>query len=228
MNQLEIFGPNIWVLSHELKRTRGLGCRMTVVRNHQGELFLISPVELNDSVVAQLASLGKVLGIIAPNGMHHLFITSAKAKFPLAKVFGPKVLLRKRKDISGLEVIKQGSKGYPWEGVLDFVSVPARDILGEEIVFFHLESKTLVVADLIFNLQKVEGFIQILFLKWNKAYRQLGMTKLGRFFFKDKKILREKVKQILQWQPEKLVVSHGENLFEKTTARLAESFSWLL
>ena len=91
---------NLWV-AHQPLRFLGLeiGTRMTVVRLSNGELVLVSPIELDEPDRPALDALGTVGHIIAPNLFHHLFVTQAKSLYPNAMVWGVDGLAYKRPDL---------------------------------------------------------------------------------------------------------------------------------
>ncbi len=51
-----------------------LGSRMTVIRLAADDLLLYSPVALDGSLCDQLAAIGRVRYVVAPNRMHHLHV----------------------------------------------------------------------------------------------------------------------------------------------------------
>ncbi|PSB60686.1 hypothetical protein C7B79_24845, partial [Chroococcidiopsis cubana CCALA 043] len=71
---------NIWVGERQLKFL-GLevGTRMTVIRLDNGELIIISPSDVDETIIQQINALGHVTTIIAPNCYHHLFLNNFKS-----------------------------------------------------------------------------------------------------------------------------------------------------
>mgnify|MGYP000406607533 CR=1 FL=1 len=75
---LEELACGIWTVDAPL--TLGgakLGTRMTVVRLSDGGLALIAPIEIDDALSVDLAELGPVNVIIAPNAFHHFSARTA-------------------------------------------------------------------------------------------------------------------------------------------------------
>src|SRR5713226_7900657 len=75
------------------------GSRMTVIRLASDDLLLYSPVALDGSLRDQLAAIGRVRYVVAPNRMHHLHVADYFAAYPEARILAPKALMRKRKDL---------------------------------------------------------------------------------------------------------------------------------
>src|SRR5713226_8056127 len=76
-----------------------LGSRMTAIRLAADDLLLYSAVALDGSLRDQLAAIGRVRYVVAPNRMHHLHVADYFAAYPDARILAPKALLRKRKDL---------------------------------------------------------------------------------------------------------------------------------
>ncbi|MBC7370430.1 MAG: hypothetical protein H7326_02630 [Bdellovibrionaceae bacterium] len=142
----------------------------------------------------------KVIGedIVAPNCMHHLFLTKFAVNFSEAEILGPAV----------------DKKKLPWS---DYV----------EICLFHKKSKTLIVTDLFFNWHNFNNWIETAFAKINGGYKKLAMTRMAKFSFKDKASLRALAQKIEAWNPQNIIVAHGEVIIENAVQLLKEPLSKL-
>jgi hypothetical protein len=97
-----------------------------------------------------------------------------------------------------------------WRAEIDQTAVPG-GIFGE-IVFFHKESKTLILADTIINLE-----LDMIRQPWRFAAKLTGMYyPRGQIFFGmrlplllQKRKTRAAVQKMLSWQPERIILSHG-------------------
>jgi len=140
------------------------GGRGTIVKLSSGALAVFSPVALTPTVKRELASFGtgEVRYITALDQEHHIFIEDWKKAFPSAKVLAPETLpayrdkqnywqvpqdswvLFKKADKSRLSV----SEEFDREFDMEYVNAHAN----HELVFNHKPSRTLIEADLLFNL----------------------------------------------------------------------------
>lgn len=68
---------------------------MTVVRLSSGDLWVHSPIKLSESIAEQIDSLGSVKYLIAPNHLHHLFLSEWIAAYPNAEVLGTSEVIKK-------------------------------------------------------------------------------------------------------------------------------------
>jgi len=93
---------HLWTADHELRLPMGVPfpTRMTVVRLTDGSLALISPIPIDDGLAGELAALGPVRHLIAPNLVHHLHLAPAKMRYPAARVLGPAGLAAKKPGIT--------------------------------------------------------------------------------------------------------------------------------
>lgn len=139
--------PNLWHMECGMTAAGvPVSSRMTVVRFEDGRLWLHSPVRFGAAVRDQLAALGEVTWIVAPNLAHHLFAGHCQRLFPDAALYGPPGLARKRTDLTGLHPL--GERVEPaWAGELDQVRFPVP--LVQETAWFHRASGTLIMTDLV-------------------------------------------------------------------------------
>ncbi len=175
-----------------------------------------------------LSNLGPVSYLIAPNHLHHLFLPEWKSAFPDAKVFGTQEVIRKRADITFDGALERDVE-WPWEQELDqlmFTGSPAM----QECVFFHRSSRTLIVTDLI------ENFSGDGFKPWQRLVAKGAgiMAPNGKMpvdwrlsFMFGKAKARRHLKQMLAWNPERIIMAHGEIIPESGTQFLKSSFHWL-
>lgn len=132
-----------------------------------GSLAVFSPVALTPEVKTKLQEMGNDLKyMIAPDLEHHIYLGDWAEAFPGAKIVGPEGLKEKRaKDSSmkPLPIIEYPSaqkstfridSTFDGEFEHEFVDVHPN----KELVFFHKPSKTLIEADLLFNLPATEQY----------------------------------------------------------------------
>lgn len=213
-------GPDLWTIDHAL--TVGplpMGTRTTVARLADGSLHLHSPGPLAEDDVAAIRALGPVATISGPNLLHTMFLDRTLAAFPEARGHALPVVAAKRK----------GTYQAPYSGA---PGLEAHAVAGmarlQETVVFHPASRTLVLTDLCFNLLNVEGWFARTQLKMLDAYGRFGPSFLCRnWFTTDRAELRRSIDHLLAWQPEKIVVTHGEVVTDAGTDRLRDAFAWL-
>ena len=202
--------------------------RMTVVRLQNGTLWIHSPLKISNALIEEVIALGEVKYLISPNKLHHLFLTDWIQQFPNAMCYCSPGLANKRPDINFSKNLGLKPENE-WAKEIDqtiFKGSPAM----EEVVFFHRESKTLILTDLIENF-KPESFNgwQRLLAKLAGILSPNGKTPIDwklSFVFGKKEAMKS-LSILMNWQPENIILSHGECIFGDGLKFLKKSFSWV-
>ncbi|TKX20128.1 hypothetical protein C1H76_7628 [Elsinoe australis] len=224
-----------------------IGGRGTIVRMASGDLAVFSPVALTEEVKKQLADFGRLTHIVAPDLEHHIFLDEWHAAYPDAKVVGPDELKAKRE--------KQGSKvpfAYLWkkdqppsvdaefDKEFEYEYVHAHP--NKELVFNHKPSKTLIQADLMFNLPATEqmsktgisatgGPLTKLFIAlnspegsaiWQKRFLWYAMSSGDRPSF------NKSIQKIDSWDFDRIIPCHGDVIESDGKGIFRKVFEWHL
>ena len=99
----------------------------------------------------------------------------------------------------------------------------------EEVVFFHKESATLILTDLIENIEvnDLPFFYKIVFKIGDNQYPKARTSRDLRSSFISKKKAIESYTIIESWNPDKIIFSHGRIILENGSEKLKEAFFWL-
>jgi hypothetical protein len=119
--------------------------RMAAIKLSDGCLFIWSPIQLTDTLRAEVDALGQVRHIVAPNSLHHLFLPEWKRSYPGAKVYAPPGLRKKREDIV-FDADLGNAPSPDWTKEIDQVLMQG-NLITTEVVFFHLKSGTVLRLD---------------------------------------------------------------------------------
>jgi len=161
---------NIKTMSLPFSRfgTIKIGGRGTLVKLTSGALAVFSPVALTAEVKDAVRGFGNdVKYIVAPDIEHHIFLSDWAKFYEGAQLIGPEGLPEKRaenKDIPHVPfsiVFKSASKAEQkisaeFDADFDYEFVDAHP--NKELVFFYKPDKTLIEADLLFNLPATEQY----------------------------------------------------------------------
>jgi hypothetical protein len=220
---MRIIGEDIWASEGAIKMPLGIEMtiRSTVIRLPDRSLMVISPIRPTPDWIAELKQTGPVKYIVAPNGMHHLYLAKFASHFPDAEIWGPADLIDKCKEVKFTGALST-KETLPWASAAEMVSVKARPPMFEEFVFFHVKTKTLILTDIMFNFHHFGNWLQALIARVNGGYKKLAMTRLGRSVFRDKQGLRALAAKIHAWQPRNLVVAHGDMIVGNAAEQLRE------
>jgi hypothetical protein len=213
-------GPFEYFTVAGLRMPMPFSSRMTVVRLSNGDLFLHSPIAYDERLAAELRQMGIVRHLISPNQWHYAHIGEWQKAFPDAVAWASPGV-RRRARARQIEVhFTRELQAHPpeeWESEIDQTLVPGG--VFKEFVFFHLASKTLILADTIMNLEldKIDE-------PWRTATKLSGMYHPhGQIFFGmrvplllQRKKAKAAFRKIQSWRPQRIVLSHGR-CFEANT-----------
>jgi hypothetical protein len=200
--------------------------RMTVVRLGDGTVWVHSPVAWSEALAAALARLGTVGQIVAPSSYHHLHVAAWQTAFPAAQVHACPGLLRSP---TARDWISLGqSAPAAWRVSIDQLLVDLGSF--EEVIFFHRPSRTLIVTDLMQNFEaaRVRNPFTRLLLKAGGATGPNGRASIeirlaGRGRHRE---LRAAVRQMADWAPTSILLSHGACFRVDAVAELCRAFAW--
>ena len=197
--------------------------RMTVVRTDDGGLALVSPIPIDAQRAAELAALGEVRWLVAPNLLHHLYLCDAIARYPSAKVLAPRTLAAKRPDLR-IDAPLDAPLPPALAACLDVVAIDGAPSVAEHALF-HRPTRTLVLTDLVFNVRAPRGVVANVVLWLVGCHGKLAQSRTWRFFIKDRPAYAASVRRLLGLDVETLVVAHGDVVREDARARLAAALA---
>ena len=223
---LTALAPDLWVATRRLELVVGdIGTRMTVIRLADGGLFLHSPVRLDDATRAALDGIGPVRAVVAPNKVHHFFVGDYLTAYPQARAFAAPGLPEKRKDLR-FDAVLDDTAAPEWAADVDQHLFRGSPTLSET-VFLHRASRTLLLTDLAFNVPRDRTAGARLFYWLSGAAGRFGPHRLVRFFMRDRAAARASVKRVLEWDFDRITVTHGEVLESGGKKKFAAAFAFL-
>lgn len=226
-----------------------IGGRTTIIKLSTGKLAVFSPGTLTLDVKEKIRSLvpecnyvkdcSPISYLIAPDLEHHLYLSTWATDFPNANVIGMRNLVIKRNNLhlSDPSVVKihwhtiftaenKQSISITPEFDEDFEYEFVDGHKNEELVFFHKATKTLIEADLLFNLPAKEQYSEIEWKSPNKLTKltnkmlsttgaALGQKFMVRYAFtKDRPSYKESVKRIGSWDFKNIIPCHGDVILQ--------------
>ncbi len=224
----------IWVAEQPLKFL-GLevGTRMTVILQSDGSLLLISPIKINCDLKQALDNLGTVKYIIAPNLFHHLYLEHSQQLYPQAKIIAPPGIETKQPNLEITYTFEQdpinfnGELEYiPFQGFQGFI--PPKIVKINEIVFFHPNSKTLIITDSAFNFGGNFPLTTQLASRIIGSNRSLKPSWLEKIATQDKETTRKAINKILAWDFQRVIMAHGNIVEENAKEKLTAGYQWLV
>ena len=201
--------------------------RMTLVRLSDRSLWVCSPIRLDDPVRASIGALGPVRHLVSPNKLHHLYLDEWARTWPEAKLYASPGLAKRRRNLSFHSEL--GEEPDPaWAADVDQVIVRGSFAM-EEVVFFHRSSRSAIVTDL------VQRFDPASLYGWRRVVMRLdGMVGANgstprewRLSFWNRAAARRAKQRVLDWNPLRVIIAHGEWIRDNGRAELERSLAWI-
>ncbi|MGY3143035.1 hypothetical protein ACVWYQ_000034 [Bradyrhizobium sp. USDA 3397] len=146
---------DIWIVNDKPISAAGLQLpvRMTVIRLSNGDLVLHSPVRYSPALRQELERLGTIRCLLAPNIAHWMFLPEWQRQLPQAAVLAARGLAaRWQVRAAGLRIDRELGDTTPEEWAADLETVSVNAPMFSEIELFDRRSRTLVLTDLVQNL----------------------------------------------------------------------------
>jgi len=200
-------GASIW--DHQIPIRFGgipLWHRMTVIRLTNGGLVVHSPPRLNPVSRREFQELGPIVAIVAPSWWHDLYLQQHLNAYPEVRLYGAPTLVKCNRSLPFAEVLCDTAP-LLWKGEIDQLHVQGIGLFLDEIVFYHRRSRSLIVADLLFNLSEKDAWIT----------RAMGSLVIGPFpgcrfarlyrpAVTDRRRMRTSLERILDWDFDQIII----------------------
>lgn len=211
-NELTEYIPgHIWLKNYPI---RFAGCRfnarMCVIRLSDGRLLIHSPCPIDGITKAEVEALGSVAVIVGPGSYHHFNIRSAHEAFPEAEIRLCPGIETKDPTLPDAKIISDEADPL-WAGDLDHVLVRGAMLI-REVAFFHRESATLILVDVIENFGDKTPDVGGLLKFWWWLFRMWNQPKPApeyQLSWIDKAAARSSFERILSWEFDRIVIAHG-------------------
>lgn len=182
-----------------------IGRRICVARGAAGQLVVFSPIQATDRAIAELRALGEIAAFVLPNRMHDRFYDGYFDAFKRSRflAFADAIADHRSWPLEALAPDLPELRGFTY-AVLD--GMPRL----QEHVFLHVASRTLIVADSLFNLLLPDS-------RWTRLLMRAagmgGKPRPSRFFrslIRSREALGRSLREIAAWDFDRIVSGHGE------------------
>jgi hypothetical protein len=224
----------IWVVDSGPHGVFGMALpvRMTVVRLANGDLWLHSPTRRTDDLQRQLEAHGPIRHLVAPDIAHWSYLQEWQRHCPEALVWAaPGLAERRQVKKAGLAIHRTLSDEAPAEWAAELDQLVVRGQGFSEVDFLHRPTRTLVMTDLVQNLEtEALPLLTRIMARLNGAAAPHGRAPLYlRWAVKSKgREAAEAAARLVAWEPERVIFSHGRWFDRDGTEQLRRSLDWLL
>lgn len=230
MADLKEFATDVWLLEGDEARMHGIpfATRSVIIRLPDGALWVHSPVKLTPDRIEAIEGLGSVAYLIEPNKIHSLYLTEWRKQWPDAISMVSPGFRERHPDIEA-DFVLEDEAPAAISGVIEQQVIKGHKLL-DEVWFCHKPSGSLIVTDII---QKHDPSQQNFLWRILKGAAGLlgkqGGTAIDiRLTFEDKAVARRCVEYVLDWEFDRLILSHGFCLETGGKAEVRRAMSWLL
>ncbi len=187
------------------------------------KLLILSPGPWDEALAPALHDLGEVAFLVAPNAFHHLHLAAWKTRFPQAELWGPSRLGKKRPELNFDHYFTEQSQPFaPALTLHPLWGAPGVS----ETAFFHQASQSLILTDLLFNLNEIQGRWSHCFFFLLGIHGRLGSSRLFQSAVNDKKKFAQASKDLLSLDFTQVLLHHGENLERDAKTQLEAALAW--
>jgi len=235
LNSVKPFGEDIWIVDGpEIRMDYAMFAipfptRMTIVRLPGERLWLHSPIAPSEMLFKAVEALGGPAYLIAPNSLHYWFVPDWHARYPDAQVFVvPGLATKTKRPLPAHEPLGDVASA-DWQDDIDQALVPGTAVT--ETVFFHRCSRTVILCDLIENFEpeRIRSWWLRKLVELSGAADPDGKAPIDlRLTFRPKmKIVSQRMRRILGWNADRVIMAHGRPYVSGGAAELRRSFRWV-
>jgi hypothetical protein len=198
---------NLWLLTYPLPLLgANLRRNVTIVRLDSGRLAIHSTGPFSRKDVLAISALGEPAWLIEAMLSHDTFSQEGRDLFPGIPFLAPAGFSERVK--FPIEPLLPPPPS--WGRELEALEVLGNDSYREH-VFFHASSRTLIVADLVFNFGPDEPLWTELMLTAAVGRKHHpGMSRPFRATIDDEAAFRRSMDQMLEWDFDRVIVGHGD------------------
>jgi hypothetical protein len=200
---------------------------MAVSRLADGSAWVWSPVALTPDIVSFMETFESVGHIVSPNKIHHLFLAQWHDRWPSARMYAPPGLPQRKPELK-FDAELGDTPDPAWAADIDQV-IFRGSLAMEEVVFFHRESRTAIVCDLIQRHPEtaMTGWKGMLMRADSLVGKNGSTPREWRASFLRRGKARAARAKVLGWKPERLLIAHGECAQTGATEIIDQALSWI-
>ena len=231
MSDLSAFAEHIWIVGGPNVRDMGVMfiTRMTVVKLCNGSLWVDSPVSVTSETLKRITELGPVRYLVAATPRHVWRLSAWHTLFPGAQLWAPRptpfTLEKSPLPYTGIlgELAPED-----WADDIDQLAFKGNPLI-EEVVFFHKQSRTVILDDLIqvHRISKGRPFRNALFRLEGVVSPNGGVGLDIRLSFIRRNLARQSLQKLLSWDFDRLIIAHGPCIEKDARAFVERAFRWL-
>lgn len=225
-------GPDIWIVDSGPISALGmkLPLRMTVVRLSNGDVLLHSPTRYTADLSEAIRAIGTIRYLVAPTIAHSTYLAEWQRACPDAETWAV-AGMRDRAQVraAGVRIDTDIPPTAPaaWADDLELGLVAGGGF--REARFFHKHSRTLVLADLIENLEPRKlPPVTAMLMGALHATRATSGIHVRAALTLNRREARTAARAMIACKPERVIFAHGRCFTERGSEQLQRALAWLV
>jgi len=217
----ELAADLLWTTYHPLKNLGlPLGRRLTVARGASGQLVVFSPLRPSPAAFAELEQLGEIAAFILPSRLHDLFYDGYFERFPRARFLAGRASIKDHPRWPLIPI----EPSLPELAGFQYVVLGGMPLV-QEHVFLHEASGTLILADILANIPKAEGWFARLLMWLDDMGGKPRPSRVFRLLISSRPGFTASLREILAWNFDRIIGGHGEIVEAHGKAIFGEAFA---
>jgi len=183
-----------------------MGRNVSVIRLKSGKLIIHSTAPFSEADLSALRQWGTPTWLVEATNFHDTLARQGAAALPdLPYLVPPGFPLAAKLNGQPLD-----PPPAEWADEVKIIPIDGMPKINE-FAMFHPESKTLIVADLLFNIPESAGAFTLAFLQLISGIKTYpGNSRMFRSMIKDRDAFEGSLKDILELDFDRIIVGHGE------------------
>ena len=213
---------NLWLASYPLSVLGTQhGRNVTLIRLASGKVVVHSMAPFTAEGVAEMQALGPVGWVMEAMLLHDTYAREGREAFPSVPFLGPPGFS---------EVVKFSTSPLlpvppEWAGEIEVFAIGGAPKL-QEHVCLHVPTRTLIVADLVFNFAPNERGWDRFFHRYLAGFKRYpGMSRIFRICISDHTAFRASLVPVMAADFDRIIVGHGSVIERDGKALLARALA---
>jgi hypothetical protein len=197
---------NVWIERYPLSMLGGhQGRVVTILRLASGKLLIHSTGPFTGEDVAAIKALGTPGWLVDSMLRHDTFANEGRAAFPDIPYLAPSGFT----DSAGVPTQPLLPAPVEWAPEIRVLLIEGMPKVDEH-VFLHVPSRTLIVADLVFNFGPSSGWTSFMRRTLMGVKESPDAARLFPILVKDRAAYDQSVRELLTWDFDRIITGHNE------------------
>ena len=198
---------NLWTQQYPLSVLGAHhGRTLTLIRLDSGRTILHSMGPFTNSDIAAIRSVGPPSWLVEAMLLHDTYAWNGREAFPGLPFLAPPGFAK----ITGFPTVPLMEGARAWQGEVEVIPIEGMPRLREHVLV-HVPSRTLIVADLIFNFRPDErGWTRFFHRHIAGFKRYPALSRPFRLCIHDREAFHASIARVMEEDFDRIIVGHGE------------------